>query len=246
MEALRSLFKSHVDLGRGLLPIDQLKKKADQAIKNAGLARSPLQKFSYAICNESDITPEDSVVMGDVKSLDRIIEKAVARYDGDVSKVDDVCRDMILIDDQYQLRELRAIISSSSFRDTWEDKGVRVEKIDDMFSHPHEDTGWRGLVLKLEVDLGKGRTQSAEVQVIPRAMQDIYQSTHIDLEYIRKKKDNAKALGTRLSEEDQASIQERQANARRKHYEAARDTGFLSPDELRQYTPEPYRAVEFH
>lgn len=246
MEVLRGLFKSSVGRGRDFLSADQLSKKADQATKNAGLARSPLQKFSYALCNESDVAPDSSVIMGETKSVSRIIEKAVARYNGDVSKVDDVCRDMILIDDQEQLRDLRSIISNTSFRDTWEDKGVRVEKIDDMFTHPHADTGWRGMVLKVEVDLGKGRMQSAEIQIIPRAMHDIYQKTHVYLEQIRELKDNAKALNVNLSEHEKTVIAEHQAEARRMHYEGARDTGFLSPDELRQPSSEISRLFEYN
>jgi hypothetical protein len=234
MGVLRRLFKSHVGLGREILSDELLSRKADQATKNAGLARSPLQKFSYALCNESSITPEDSVVMGNTKSVERIIEKAIARYDGDVSKVPDVARDMVLVDSMDQVHAILNTTSRNYFRNTWMDKGVTINSIEDKFTKPHPVTGWRGIVVQLEIDLGKGRSQTAELQVIPRGMQDLYDKTHMYLEQIRQLKDNALARHINLSDYDQNLVLKHQEEARRIHYEGARDTGFLSPEEIRQ------------
>jgi hypothetical protein len=234
MGVLRRLFKSHVGQGREILSDELLSKKADQATKNAGLARSPLQKFSYALCNESSITPEDSVVMGDTKSLERIIEKAIARYNGDVSKVPDVARDMVLVDSMDQVHAILNTTSRNYFRNTWMDKGVTINSIEDKFSKPHPVTGWRGIVVQLEIDLGKGRTQTAELQVIPRAMRDLYNQTHMYLEHIRQMQDRAQAFNINLSDHDKSTIEGHKIEARRIHYEGARDTGFLSQEEIRQ------------
>lgn len=234
MKALRSLFKSNASRGHEGFSEEQLSKKADQATKNAGLARSALQKFSYALCNETTVTPEDSVIMGQTKSPARIIEKAVARYNGDVSKVPDVARDMILVDSMDQVHALLNTINRNYFRSTWGDKGVGITSIEDKFAKPHPVTGWRGLVVQLEIDLGKGRTQTAELQVIPRGMHDIYQRTHVYLEQIRELKDNAKALHINLSDHEKNVVSTHQTEARRMHFEGARDTGFLSHDEMRQ------------
>lgn len=216
-----------VDLFNCPVPFEALMKSGERAIKNAEQSRSPLQKFSYALCNEAGLCPEDSVKIGPTKDLKRILQKAVARYDGDVSKVSDVCRDMIAVDRIEEVKALKDVINSPTFRAAQNDKGVTIISVEDFFSRPTETTGWRGIVLKLEVDLNKGRTQKAELQIVPRDMIPVYEATHLYLEGVRDKKDFRRAQGTALSQHELEQIEEDRVKAKQMHFEGAMRTGFI-------------------
>lgn len=224
-----------VDLFECSVPFDTLKKNGERAIKNGELSRSPLQKFSYALCNEAGLCPEDSVIMGPIKDLKRILQKAVARYDGDVSQVSDVVRDMVALDHIEEVKAIKDIASNAKFREAQESKGVKILAVEDYFEHPTETTGWRGLVIKLEVDLGKGRTQKAELQAVPRDMIPDYEATHAYLERARDIIDLRRAQGLDVTAHERLSINEDRNTAKKMHLSGAMRTGFIRLETPKQY-----------
>jgi hypothetical protein len=176
------------------LTLEALQKNAEVVVKNSKLAQTTLHKFGDLWCKASKakLDPANSVVMGPPKTRDRIVEKAVARYEGDVFQVSDGCRNRILIDDPSQVKQLKDVITRPSFLENCLAKGITVTSVEDFFEYPTV-TRYRALVVKTEINLGKGRTQKAETVVMPRGWVEEYEKTHKYLEDSRSLLDLAKA-----------------------------------------------------
>ncbi|PZO82917.1 MAG: hypothetical protein DI626_09550 [Micavibrio aeruginosavorus] len=190
------------------------------------MARSPHQKFTDAICKEADLVPDNCAVLGPAKEKKRLIEKAVARYDGDVFQVSDATRSRILIDNPKSLKTIKDTIMSVDFRRQYLERGINVLSVEDFFEKPTQ-TKWRGLVIKTEIDIGKGRTQKAETVVIPRGWVDDYETTHTYLENIRALKDRAQAQNRKLSRDETQVVEKYTEMSKGIHDKLAADDGYI-------------------
>lgn len=208
---------------------DTIRKNAEAVVRNAELARSSLHKFADMWCKAATSGKisfdADNHEMGPTKSLDRIIAKAIARYNGDVYQVSDPARNRIPIDGPAQLKALKIAVTSKDFIESLADKGITITSVEDKFENPTA-TRWRGLVVKSEINLGKGRTQKAETVVLPRGWAEEYEKTHVYLEQIREIKDLAKAQGRELSDHEKSIVEKHTVEAQKIHDYLAHTDGY--------------------
>lgn len=207
-----------------------LRKNAEKVARNAEQARTPLHKFSKLWCDEATTAKisfdADNIVMGPQKGVERIQQKAVARYGGDVFQVSDAVRNRILIDDPSQLKALKSAISNKSFVEGLDEKnGIKILSVEDRFENPTA-THWRGFVVKTEIDLGKGRTQLAETVVMPRGWVEDYEKTHVYLEHSRELTDLAQAQDRDPTPHEKDIINKNRAEARAIHDYLAHTDGY--------------------
>lgn len=209
------------------VPLRTIERNADRAIKNAELARSSLQKFNDALAHNMRMDAGSSVIIGPIKGKDRIVQKAIARYDGDVGQVSDVCRSRIRLDGPHHVKLAKDILSSQEFRASLAEKGVRILFVEDRFERPTK-THWMGLVIKAEVDLGKGRVQKTETVMIPKGWYEGYERSHVYLENIRALEDLASAQNRGLTEEEAKQAKNYVTMATEIHRELAVRDGYDS------------------
>ncbi len=217
------------------VPLEAMVREAQKAIKYAGQARSSLQKFNDALATKLDMEPATSVVIGPIKQEHRILQKAIARYDGDVSQVSDVSRSRIRLEAPSQVKEAKDVLASADFRHSLLEKGITILAVEDSFEKPKK-TGWRGLVIKIEIDLGKGRSQKAETVMIPKGWFPDYERTHTYFENSRAIKDMARAQGRELSDAEKAQIFNYEEMSREIHDRLAHTDGYAQL-ETRARTP---------
>lgn len=218
--------------------------KLEQVISRAEQAKTKGWKYAQAFCGQLGLNQDFAIRMGPIKDPGRIIEKANARYNGDVEKVGDVCRLQILISDISHVERAEAILfpgRNDRFHQGWVAKGVSLLEVKNNFSHP-TTTGWIGFNCKFEADLGKGRKQTFEVQIIPDVMLDVYQTSHTYLENKRAIQDAAAAQKRQLSLDEKAQIDNYSRMATELHRSVASEFGF---DRFRKETPPQIRTTVF-
>lgn len=232
---------------RGLSPViecpfslSQIQQNARQAIKNAEQARTSVQKFDDALATRLSYDPAMTVVMGPVKEEERIIQKAISRYDGDVSQVSDVSRSRIRLQSPSDVKKAKDILASENFRNYLHDKGIKILGVEDFYETPKQ-TGWRGLVVKIEVALGKGRTQKSETVLLPNGWFPDYETTHRYFENGRALKDLAKAQNNReLSDDEKTQIARYDQMSKEIHDRLAHRDGYAA---LETKPRVPFRLV---
>jgi hypothetical protein len=167
-------------------PVVQQTDDVGVLMRHAEMARSKLRKFSVALAEEIGLN-EDSVVPGPIKELGRIFDKASGRYDGDVRRICDICRQRILFDNPADVVAFRRLLSQgvhSKFYQEAMDHGVRIAEVEDCFAKPKKH-GYIGINIQLEIDLGKGRTHVAELQLMHRDMVEADKTSHYLYDQIR-------------------------------------------------------------
>lgn len=230
---------------------DTIRKNAEAVVRNAELARSSLHKFADLWCKAATSSKvsfnADNHEMGPTKSLERIIAKAIARYNGDVFQVSDPARNRVPIDSPAQLKALKSALSSKEFLESLAGKGIKIVEVEDKFENPTA-THWRGLVVKTEINLGKGRTQLAETVVMPRGWVQDYETTHIYLEQIRTLKDLAKAQGRKLTPHEQSIVEKHTLEAQKIHDGLAHADGYENLEIARpnQQKTQPASGIKLH
>ncbi len=215
--------------------------KVEQVISRAEHAKTAGWKYAQALCGQLGLNQDFAIHMGPIKDPRRIIEKANARYDGDVEKVGDVCRLQILIRSTEDVERVEAFLfpgRKDPFHQSWAKKGVELLEVKNNFSHP-TTTGWIGFNCKFEADLGKGRKQTFEVQIIPDVMLDVYETSHTYLENKRSIQDTAAAQKRQLSPDEKAQIDNYSRMATDLHRSVASEFGF---DKFRKQTPAQIRS----
>jgi hypothetical protein len=197
-------------------------------MKRAQHGRSSLQKLARAFCNEVGISPE-RIVPGPIKSPERILLKAYARYEGQIEKVADICRLRIEIastEDLYKIRSFMRSQGRQEFFRGWakEERGITLEKFEDLFEKP-TDMGFRCFDYKLMIDLGQNRHQRAEILVIHAGMSQTYEETHKLLEEVRLIKDLSKAVMRVRTPEEEEKIRTFTNIGRELHFDIANRLG---------------------
>jgi hypothetical protein len=219
--------------------------KIEQVISRAEQTKSAGWKYAMALCDKLGFHPDSSIHMGPIKDPQRIAEKAAARYQGDVEKVGDVCRLYITLNTLDDVARVQAVLfpgRNDPFHKSWDKKGISLVEVKDNFTHP-TTTGWIGFNCKLQADLGKGRKQMFEVQIIPEQMTDVYETTHTYLENKRKIQDTAAAQHRLLSPDEEKQLANYSEMAKGRHEAVAKEFGFFSL--RKEYAPPVIRHRDF-
>lgn len=192
-------------------------------IRHAELARAHIQRYARDLAEEIGLPVETSVKMGPIKTLSRIWEKAIGKYQGQVEKICDICRERLLIsspDDVLALRRMFDPRRENEFSERWKGRGIHPVEFEDYFAKP-SSTGFRGINIKLAVDMGKGRYHVCELQVVHKDMLKTLDITHVLFEEIRTLEGAAAAKDRDLSAFDQDKVREMKEETIRLHEEDA-------------------------
>lgn len=167
-------------------PVVQPTADVDVLMRHAEMARSELRKFSVSLAEAMGLEA-GNVVPGPIKELGRIYDKATGRYDGNVRRICDICRQRVLFNspaDVVAFRRLLSQGSNSAFYQESLDHGVKIAEVEDCFAEPKKH-GYIGINIQLEIDLGKGRKHIAELQLMHRDMVEADKTSHYLYDQIR-------------------------------------------------------------
>lgn len=192
--------------------------QAEMLIGQARAAKSPAERYARAVCRKIGLDdPANHIIMGPTKELSRILQKAASQYYGNVRDVNDICRLTIVCDDIKTLVEARKLFfegRGSEFHDHMKERSGVVFRADpkDYLTVPKR-WGYMALYLRMQADLGHGRTTAFELQITHRGMwHHCYPETHRLYESIREEIEALEAKGRRipedLSEEAQSVLEQ--------------------------------------
>ncbi len=194
----------------------------DVLICHAEMARSGLQKFSRSLAQTLKLDAHN-LSLGDIKETERIIAKARERYNGNIDRICDICRERIFFERPEDVIEFRRLFlqgnKSPFFKDSL-GKGCRILEIEDYFASPRK-SGFIGINIQLEIDLGKGRKHVAELQLMHKDMVDADKTSRKWFEEIRALEEK-KALGQITSDEENNLAKLNEANTALYAAESAR------------------------
>lgn len=156
-------------------------------LKDAEQGRSKAAKFMLALAKSMDIkNPETAYIVAEMKSWDRIVNK----FNAAAGDINDLGRGSVYINSVDEYKAFQKILSSKT-RDGeirgLNAKGVRLidGTLDDYIAQPRK-SGYAGSInFNLDLDIGKGRHGVFEVQIRPKAYQDIDKKSHYLYDMIR-------------------------------------------------------------
>lgn len=236
-----SLVRAHTFCAeQGKIPLRQYTHGPKALVGQAEMAQHRLAQFGQALTEEIGSDPYTDYIIGPLKTLSRAFEKAITRYNGDISAITDFCRHRILFNDPDQIKQLRSIfgpgINSHPFATTWLNRGFEVVQFKDYYMDP-KSHGFIGLNLTIKVDLGKGRYHICELQFSHEAMLDVDKESHAIYEQIRVIVDTANTEGRDLTDDEIGQIGYLQDENRALYQYAANSLGL---DQLKR-VEHPYR-----
>ncbi len=176
---------------------------------HAEMAQGPLMLFTRALAEYLELNPDTQVIKGPLKLKERFLAKA-AKYNGKFSEVPDLVRNRISFKAPETIFMLRSITgpgkNTNEFLQEWENRGIRITEIDDAFLD-RKKSGCVNVALSVEINLGKGRWHTCEIQFTHEAMDKIDADTRYNYDtYIRPVTDLAKAEDRELTAEESDSI----------------------------------------
>jgi len=181
--------------------------EAEHLRGHAQLARSNAHKYAADLCRELGIDdPQNHIVMGPTKDLKRILEKAASQCGGRVRDITDICRLTIVCDDPRTLAKARKLFFEGRGRDFHDDMAERSgvtfhTEPKDYISQPKR-WGYMAIYLRMQADLGGGRTLPFELQITHRGMYNhAYPQTHKLYESIREEMEIVEAKGGRVPDD---------------------------------------------
>lgn len=204
-------------------------RRAQTMIRHAEQAQSVSFKYASAVTSELGLRT-DAIQMGKIKELQRIWDKANERYGGDISRVGDISRERLLVDnpgDVIKVRNLFVAGKAGRFHEDWLAKGVEVTEFTDYFAKP-TSTGFLGINIKLMIDLGKGRKAPNELQIVHREMLRTLDNTHAYYEAKRKLVELAATQGRKPSKAEQELIDGIEDMTREMHERDGERLGLVS------------------
>ena len=156
-------------------------------LKDAEQGRSKAGKFMLALAKGMEVEdPETSYVVAGMKSWDRIVNK----FNAAARDVNDLGRGAVYINsvDEYKAfqRIMRSKTKDGEVRQL-NAKGVHIidGSMDDYIASPRK-SGYAGSInFNIDLDIGKGRHGVFEVQIRPKAYQDIDKKSHYLYDMIR-------------------------------------------------------------
>ena len=177
---------------------------------HAEMAQSGLWQFTAALTEFLNLDPSTQAIRGPLKLRDRFISKARGKYGGQFSEVPDLVRNRVLFNEPETIYLFRSLTGpgkgSHPFLLEWEKRGIRVTEIDDAFLD-RKKSGYVGINISVEIDLGKGRWHTCEIQLMHENMQDVDKDTKYTYDnYIRPITDVAEAEGRDLTQEESDSV----------------------------------------
>ena len=122
--------------------------------KQGQLCRSRLDRFGRALAAEMN----GEFQPGPLKSLTRCFEKVAMKYDGDATRLHDIARGAIRVDDVAQVFAADRILNPtrlSPFLSKMADLGYYVRDFENKFESPSK-AGFRSIDVKLQVPLSHG------------------------------------------------------------------------------------------
>jgi len=158
-----------------------------RSLKDAAQGRSKADKFMFAMANAMDIkNPETAYIVAKMKSWDRIVNK----FNSSARDINDLGRGAIYIDSVEEYKAFHKILSSKTRDGEFRQlniKGVHLinGSLDDYIANPRK-SGYAGSInFNIDLDIGKGRHGIFEIQIRPKAYQDIDKKSHYLYDMIR-------------------------------------------------------------
>lgn len=123
--------------------------------------------------------PDVAYIMGNFKDLKVAKNKAIRDYDGDESRITDHVRAKLRV----ELPETISALTSKDFKKLLNKHGIHVAEMNDYFSDPKDETGYRALNYKLAIPVGfdeqgKPEYHVVELQVVAEQIEAVYDQTH--------------------------------------------------------------------
>jgi hypothetical protein len=151
---------------------DSTENKVDYLLEQAHKSQPSFSSFIKKLGRKFNA----EVCVGDVKSRDRALSKVLNDYEGDASRLADINRATIVVEDQ----DIEKLVKIAAwFRDKANPENGREGTLwmDDRLSSENanaKDSGYRSLMIKYAFD-GK---MAVEIQVAPRSIWKAYHDTH--------------------------------------------------------------------
>ncbi len=124
----------------------------------------------------------NAIQIGPQKTLGRIFEKAIGKFDGNLDHIGDVGRLRGLLngpEDVLELRRMFGVRRGSTFNPMHVDNHVTVGSVQDYFWEPTK-TGRIAFHVNLDVTVSGGQSVGIEVQFIDKNMLETERATHIN------------------------------------------------------------------
>ncbi len=188
----------------------EFEKGIDRLLDRAQYTRTKASQIGRILCDMTDINYLDpnSFLIGETKTRERTIEKALNDYNGDISKINDPTRFMGLFDCAgKQIPKIQKLIlpnnkGMSAFEKALEETKFRLIEAKDHIQNPKK-WGYMCYLLKFEPrsEADQQKYSRFEIQITSKPMQHyVYPLTHDMYEPIRKQIENYMANQTPLYE----------------------------------------------
>lgn len=176
----------------------------ERAFHDASMSLGTFEQYMQDVAEKvMEADPEQAVKLAPLKDRRRAAAKI-----GDASRnaFGDVARGRIVFDNVQEYKRFVSCFengkSSHPFHDEWaerEGRSVRLQQdsISNYLRNPRKASGYAGSInLNVEVDCKKGRSGTAEIQVMPRALLETDRQSHLLFEMIRDLSEKPKEYRT--------------------------------------------------
>lgn len=167
--------------------------------------------YAKSLARELDLEMGDQAVqIGPQKTMARIFEKAVGKYNGNLEEIGDAGRLRCLLDgpeDVMHLRRMFAAGKGGRCIPYHPDNYVTVVGFQDFFWEPSK-TGRIGYHVDLDVTISGGKSVGIEIQFIDKHMVGTEKATHLNYQKVTAIERKALREGRPLREEELQSIEE--------------------------------------
>ena len=200
-------------------------------MSQAEQARSGMHIFGGALARE--IGGEFNLAAN--KSLKRATQKVDNKYNGDASRITDLVRGRIFVDDVESIIKCRDVLNprkgSKSFLKKWAEicadgDGYFIQDFDDKHLDPTK-FGWRDISVRVRVPLGKGQTHTGEIQILHRFMAAADALSHPIYNAQRRLLENLQKSGREMSDNEANRFAGMSAQRLKIHNEAAERAGLF-------------------
>ncbi|PZP55098.1 MAG: hypothetical protein DI586_07925 [Micavibrio aeruginosavorus] len=228
MSVTRLIVETAKDYRQRSTSLDALIGKAEQA-------RSGMNIFGMALARE--IGGEFNLAAN--KDYKRAKQKVDNKYNGDASRLTDLVRGRIFVDDVESIIRAREILNPKadnvvfkghrSFLADWatvcaNGNGYFVQDFDDKHAQPTE-FGWRDISVRVRVPLAKTLGHTGEIQILHRDMAEADKLSHPIYECQRRMLEVFQASGREMTQEDAILLEDMSARRLAIHNEAAEKAG---------------------
>lgn len=209
----------------------QQDKQVERAVKTSQMQVSTAAKMARALCEDINIDyyNNETCLIADPKSIERYTEKAIIEYDGDVGKVKDGTRLMLLFEEAEQIDDLRHATKNkhSNFHKQLAKAGYEIYETKDLFDTPKE-LGYMAYMFWVRPIGATDNTESIEFQVTQKHLQWEYNPrTHDIYEEHRPQIERYRQANIPISQWDETT-KKAAYEIRQIHFEGAQSTGVIN------------------